>query len=144
MNEAITGGSEKENIENYFTVINTNARSLTPKLTSFIDCMGELDASIAVITETWLADGPTLAGDLDDLLQGKGIGMITKNRKPSSNGVAHGGVAIAFRASTVRLQEIKVSNPESYEVIVAAGSIAGQPRKLIVIAAYLPPGYVQA
>ena len=33
-------------------------------------------------------------------------------------------------------------NPEDYEVIYAAGSVEGSSRKLVVVAAYMPPGDV--
>ena len=40
-----------------FTIVNTNARSLCPKIHSLIDCFNELEADIAIITETWLTSG---------------------------------------------------------------------------------------
>ena len=52
----------------WFTITNTNARSLTPKITSFIDCFKEMETHIAVVTETWLQDGAALEDDVDDLL----------------------------------------------------------------------------
>ena len=39
-----------------FTIINCNARSLCPKIGFLIDCMEETDASVGVVTETWLDD----------------------------------------------------------------------------------------
>ena len=39
------------------TIINTNARSLIPKIDSLDECFGELEADIAVVTETWMRDG---------------------------------------------------------------------------------------
>ena len=62
--------SMNENKENLFTIINTNARSLTPKMASFIENFKELEANLAVITETWLTDGQSLQTDIDDLLHG--------------------------------------------------------------------------
>ena len=59
---------EKNKID--FTFINTNARSLCPKMSSLIDCFGDLSASIGVITETWLTDGESLQEDIDDLVLG--------------------------------------------------------------------------
>ena len=52
------------------TIINTNARSLCPKIGSLIDCFNELDAGIAVVTETWLRDGLELEKDKEDLSRG--------------------------------------------------------------------------
>ena len=62
------------------TVINTNARSLCPKMSSLIDCFSDLTASLGVVTETWLTDGEGLDEDVEDLALGAGIRMICKNR----------------------------------------------------------------
>ena len=73
-------------------ILNTNARSLCPKIDSLIDCMTETDARIVVVTETWLDDGEDLEQDRRDLSEGAGIGMVTKNRRNSAaNGVRYGG-----------------------------------------------------
>ena len=53
-----------------FTIINSNARSLCPKVNSFIECFNEFDVQLAVITETWFGDSQGLEKDLDDLLPG--------------------------------------------------------------------------
>ena len=76
------------------TFVNTNARSLCPKINSLIDNIEELDASFAVVTETWLADGRTLEEDKQDLLLGAGLSLICKNRWPNHRGVAYGGVGL--------------------------------------------------
>ena len=39
----------------------------------------------------------------------------------------------------VTLRPVKLHNPHRAEVLMAEGSIKGSPRKLVVIAAYLPP-----
>ena len=39
------------------TFLNTNARSLCPKMESLVDGMEELQAAFAIVTETWLVDG---------------------------------------------------------------------------------------
>ena len=59
-----------------FTIINCNARSLCPKIESFIDCFNEMDAAIGVVSETWLS--PETAKDVQDRLsEESGIGLIT-------------------------------------------------------------------
>ena len=40
-----------------FTVLNTNACSLCPKISSLIDCFSQMDASVGIVTETWLTEG---------------------------------------------------------------------------------------
>ena len=119
-------------------VINTNARSLCPKIDSLVDVMEESDASLAVVTETWLKDGDRLDEDVDGLSRGAGIGMLYKNRKPLQNGVSYGGVAILLDERIGSFKKAKV-NDRGHEVSVAAGSIKGHSRKLVVIACYLPP-----
>ena len=101
-----------------------------------------MEASLAIVTETWLRDGPDLEDDIDDLLHGSGIGLITLNREANGQGVAHGGVAIAFRAAVVSSKKIELlPNPENYEVLTTISTISGHSRKLVTVAAYVPPGY---
>ena len=52
------------------SIINTNARSLKPKLESLIDCMNETDGHVAVVTESWLKDGEALEEAKTDLMMG--------------------------------------------------------------------------
>ena len=102
-----------------FSIINTNARSLCPKISSLIDCMSETDTRLAIITETWLQDGPQLEQDVVDLSAGAGLGMITKNRTlPAANGVTYGGVAVIWQEGQCSLREMKIKNPENYEVLI--------------------------
>ena len=35
-------------------IINTNARSLCPKIDSLVDCFEELNGTVGIVTETWL------------------------------------------------------------------------------------------
>ena len=122
------------------SVINTNARSLCPKIDSLIDCMDETDASLAIVTETWLRDGDKLEQDIKDLSLEAGLGMLCKNRQPTaSNGVCYGGVAIPWKETAGLFRRVEVHNPESHEVLVAAGSLRGQKRRLVVVACYMPP-----
>ena len=101
------------------TVINTNARSLCPKINSLVDCFTDIEASIGVITETWLTDGDSLDDDVEDLVMAAGIRMIYKNRDKNNRGFSHGGVALVFKESSVALKEVKLHNPHRYEVVMA-------------------------
>ena len=56
-------------------IINTNARSLCPKINSLIDCYEELDVTLGVVTKTWLASGQSLDADIQDLADGAGLEM---------------------------------------------------------------------
>ena len=79
-----------------FNIINTNARSLRPKITSFIDCFLNLALCLAIVSETWFANGERLKLETENLLLGHGLNMRCLNREPSINGLAHGGVAIIY------------------------------------------------
>ena len=124
------------------TIINTNSRSLCPKINSLVDCFEELEVDVAVITETWLKDGPQLDQEVRDLEDGAGLCMLTRNRQPNpSTGVAHGGVAIITRKGLGNFKKIDVPNPDNFEVLPVIGNVSGTSRKLILIGIYIPPNY---
>ena len=124
------------------TIINTNARSLAPKIDSLIECFSELEVDVAVVTETWLKGGELLEKDISDLELGAGIGAVVKNRQPNPRtGVAHGGVGIFFRKSVSSFKTFRYANPENFEVLPAFTTLRGSARKLVVVAAYIPPNY---
>lgn len=120
-------------------VINTNVRSLCPKIDSLIDCIEELDVTVGIVTETWLADGDSLERDLRDLAAGAGIDMLCLNRRPNERGVAHGGVAIVANNSACTLRRVDLPNPGQFEVIVGLSTLPGYSRKLLTVGCYLPP-----
>ena len=124
-----------------FTIVNTNARSLCPKINSLLDCFEELDVGLSIVTETWLSDGPTLVDDAQDLLLGAGIGILYKNRPVGARGISHGGVAVLYRESDCSFKEMKVQNPLGFEVLPVVGNVVGQKRRMVVIACYIPPNY---
>ena len=130
-------------VENDFklTIINSNAHSLCPKMNSLITCFDELSATFGVITETWLTDGKELEDDIVDLQGRAGLNMITKNRPLNAQGYSHGGVAVIFNEASTSFTELKLRNPESYEVLVATGRLVGFSRPVIIVACYIPPGY---
>ena len=123
-----------------FIIINTNARSLCPKIDSLVDCFDELGAHVGVITETWIADGEGLEEDLEGLELGAGLGMICRNRPINSRGFSHGGVAVVYRSEACSFVRVNVPNPDEFEVVVALGTLPGHNRKLVTIGCYIPPG----
>ena len=136
---------EESEIENkhgtQISVINTNARSLCPKIDSLIDCFDELDVTIGVVTETWLASGESLDKDVKDLTMGTGLGMVCLNRETNDRGVAHGGVAVVHNTASCTLERIDLPNPGGFEVLVTLSNLPGHSRKLLTVACYLPPNY---
>ena len=121
-------------------IINTNARSLKPKITSLLECLNETDTDVAIITESWLRDSE-LEDLRVDLSCGSGFCLFALNRPPNNRGVSYGGVALVLRESFGTFSEVKLKNAEKYEVLVVACSVKGHRRKFVFIAAYLPPGY---
>ena len=117
------------------TILNTNARSLCPKIDSLIDCMNELDANIAVVTETWLRDGEGLDEDIRELSDAAGLNMLYRNRRPNER-----GVAVIWRQANVDLKELKLV-PADLEILTCVGPVHGHSRKLAIVACYLPPNY---
>ena len=103
-----------------------------------------MSVDIAVVTETWLKDGPDLEQDLRDLEDGAGLCAITLNRPPNHTGVSHGGVAVITRKNMGNFKKFAIRNPEGYEVLPVVGSVQGTTRKLAVVAAYIPPNYTTA
>ena len=105
--------------------------------------MGETGAGVAVVTETWLKDGPGLQADMEDLRERAGLGMMVRNRRARESGVAYGGVACIWKESLGNFTEVKMKNPDGYEVLTCAGSLAGYRRKLVIIGVYIPPNYTK-
>ena len=100
-----------------------------------------MNAGLAVITETWLADGQALEDDLQDLEEGAGIKMILCNRQARENGVAHGGVGLAYKTDLCKFDRLDFPNPDCFEVVAALGTVPGHSRKMAVVGMYIPPNY---
>ena len=121
--------------------MNTNARSLRPKIPSLIDSFTDLDLMFAVITETWFTDGETLEIESENLLLGAGISMLTRSRPPGRAGFSHGGVAILAKDNQTKLIPYPFNNPDEYEILVSTTSVKGIEGKFFIVAVYIPPGY---
>lgn len=92
-----------------------------------------MDAKFAIVTETWLADGPTLEQDTLDLVLGQGVSMICKNRPTCGNGLAYEGVCILYKNAECNFKEIQFDNPGAFEVLVAVGALQGHSRRLVTV-----------
>ena len=109
--------STERDIENASTQINSqntyrmsslrfvvaNARSLAPKIRSLIDYFNELELSFALITESWLKDGPELVDSLQDLEMGEDLKIMHHNRKSRRGRTAGGGVALVYDLSLIHI-----------------------------------------
>ena len=124
-----------------FMFINTNARSLCPKIHSLIETIEEIGAAFALVTETWLSDGKTLEEDKQDLFLGAGLSLICKNRRADSRGQSYGGVGLVYKEDLCNFKELELDNPGNHEVLTAVGSIRGLSRKIALVGCYVPPNY---
>ena len=102
--------------------------------------MKEMDATFAVVTETWLATGEKLELETESLLLGCGINILTRNRPPV-NGLSHGGVAVLAYDKNTKMRELPFTNTENYEVLPIEATLQGVARKIFIIGVYVPPGY---
>ena len=115
---------------------------MTPKIDSLIECFEELEVDVGIVTETWLRDGEALAHDLRELELRAGIAAVTLNRDLNQRtGVSHGRVGIFSRKSVCDFKKFIYPNPDKFEVLPAVTSLRGSARRLVVVAAYIPPNY---
>ena len=85
------------NNRNDFNFVLANARSLKNKLYSLIDTLEEMDAQMAVITETWFKSTPELEQLLRDAEDITAFGFVRKDRgETDSDSTRGGGVAIVY------------------------------------------------
>ena len=108
---------------------------------SLADSMYEIDADIAIVTETWLQDR-NVENETIDLAGEHSLSLFTLNRQNiAANGRQYGGVAITTRASRTNFKKVDIPNPENFEVLCIAGKVGSVREKVAVIAVYLPPNY---
>ena len=141
--------SNEENLtktHNELRILLANARSLSPKIKSLVENFELLNLNAALITESWLSNGKTLQNDLFDLEHGTGLAMICKNRNNRTRVVSRtgggpkrgGGVAIVFHKHRMNLREQKIP-ANKYEMVCGSGTVAGNKRRVFLIAVYVPP-----
>ena len=105
--------------------------------------MFEIDADIAVVTETWFQDS-AVADTAVDLAGEHGLDLFTLNRQVvAANGRQYGGVAISTRNCRSTFKKVDIANPDSFEVLCIAGKVRGISEKIVVVAVYLPPNYTK-
>ena len=119
-------------------VLLANARSLTPKIDSLLEYFEEFDLHVAIITESWMKDGPRIDEDKNDLEMGKDISIISRNRTSKRGKTAGGGVLVAFNRKTVSLREKTIRRGQA-EIVCATCKIHGISRKIVIMSVYLPP-----
>ena len=139
----MTNKTNESKIVRRVTVINANARSLAPKMESLADCMSEIEASIAIVTETWIQD-QDLEGTIIDAAAEHGLNVIARNRtEQARNNRQYGGVAIFSRSASSNFKQFHMANPEDFEVLRVTGRLSKVKERIVVIAVYIPPGYTR-
>ena len=120
--------------------LNTNARSLGPKITSLADCFEEKLLDFASVTETWF-QSDRLREELEVEMNDKySLGMFSRERATAANnGRQYGGVAMVYRKHTCSFDEFPLTNPDNYEVLAAVGRVTGVKGKVFCISCYAPP-----
>ena len=105
---------------------------MLPKIESLVSSLDEMEADVACITETWM----TTRSDSTcrDVSGRTDYSFIERNRA----GRRGGGVCIMYNRKFIDMTRCKL--PDSrFEVVAAIGRRKAQRRKVLIIAAYLPP-----
>ena len=93
-----------------FNVLLTNARSLSPKISSLIMYITEHDVSVAIVSEMWLKPGTELDQEIGNLRKGENMDLFHFSRKLSKKGRSSGGgVAILANRKFCSLKEFKIT-----------------------------------
>ena len=125
--------------------INTNARSLRPKLEALNDCFVAKDLDLAVVTETWLQDGTETEEITDILKHNYALSLNIRNRgSRARNGRQYGGVGIISRLSRLNMKNFPIANPDDFEIVASVGKAPGVKGKLFCVGCYLPPNITSA
>ena len=141
MNVSVSENIRQSFNSRLFIVMNTNARSLAPKMESLADCMTELEADVSVVTETWLQNR-AVEGATIDAAGEHGLDSFMLNRSViAANGRQYGGVGIFSRSSSTKLSVVDIANPDNFEVLCVAGKVNKLKEKVVVVAVYIPPNY---
>ena len=136
--------NKKEKSSRRLCLINTNARSLGPKVEALYDCFQDKRVDLAFLTETWYQNDRMLNDRLDEFSHRFALGAIVRNRTSiAANGRAYGGVALLYRKSSASFKEFPLTNPDGHEVLAAVGKVTGIKGKVFCIVAYAPPNITQ-
>ena len=120
--------------------INANARSLGPKICSLSDCFTEKCLDLAAVSETWFQSNKDRDELVEEMEARFSLGLLTRERSlAASNGRQYGGVALAYRLKTTRLDPFPLNNPNDYEVLAALAKVDGVKTKIFTMACYAPP-----
>ena len=118
---------------NVFNFAFTNARSISAKIISLLDCFRNLNTHFIAVCETWLKNNRDHKELITDLLDSEKIGTIKKNRAGRG-----GGVAIFYDTSLMDLKPA-YPFPAEFEAVCAVGKARNVSRKFVLFSIYLTP-----
>ena len=125
--------------------INTNARSLEPKIRALYDCFSEKDVDFAFLTETWYQSNSALQAKLSEHSHRFALQSIVRNRTTiANNGRSYGGIAFVYRKSRASFNHFPLVNPDDHEVLAPVGKVHSIPGKVFCITVYAPPNLAQS
>ena len=124
---------------NSINLMLTNARSLSSKILSLLEYFEEMKLDIAIITESWLADGAALESNLVDLEYGTDLKVVYKNRpvkRASRRRTAGGGVALIYNKNRCNFKERRIVG-NCFEAVCMRGKVGSLEREVIVMGIYI-------
>ena len=81
---------------------------------SLSDAMYEIEADIAIVTETWLQDCSAV-NNVIDVAGEHGLDMYARNRQvEAANGRQYGGVAVFARAASSNFKPLSIRNDDDF------------------------------
>ena len=121
--------------------INTNARSLGPKVESWYVCFDEKYVNFTFLTETWYQSNRSLPDILAEFSSRFSLKAIARNRSTiANNGRSYGGgVAFIYREKSSKFDRFDLVNPDDHEVLATVGSVHGVKGKIFCLTVYAPP-----
>ena len=114
--------------------ITANCRSLKEKIESLAEHLNEVDASFAILSETWITS-ENIDRVKNDLEKGFGLKIIEKHRRGKKKG---GGVAIVWRDSKINFSRYKLFTGD-FEIVAAKTKLRAAERSMFVFSTYYPP-----
>ena len=128
------------NHDKNYSLLLTNACSLSPKISSLHTYFLEMQLDFAMITESWLKDGQVLDRDVIDLEWGTDLKIIYKNRPktPAGRRKVGGGVSIIYSKSRCNLRERSIRG-NKFELVLAVGRVGKLDRQVAIFCIYLEP-----
>ena len=93
-----------------------------------------METDVACVSETWLAERHEAV--CKDVADRTDYDFISRNRE----GRKGGGVCIIYNRKHITMNKCKLPDSE-FEIVAAVGRRTAQRRKILTIAAYLPPKY---